>query len=504
MPTTSLQAALDWLDLNAMEGGEYTITVNANETIAPKTLSYNGKTVSVTLDGGSTERTIALSSSGSLFTVGSGVTLTLGDNITLQGRSDNTASLAYVNGGTLVMNTGSKISSNGRGGVYVDSGIFTMNSGIISGNSVFGTSYSGGGVYVASGTFAMSGGTISGNSSSSFSLGSSSRGGGVYVGNGTFIMSGGTISGNSSSIADSSTFSYGGGVYVASGTFAMSGGTVSGNTASATSSYGGGVYVSGGTFTMSGGTVSGNTTSASLSSSCGGGVYVASGTFTMSGGTVSGNTTSAASLSSSCGGGVYVASGTFTMSDGTISGNTASVTSSYSFYSSYGGGVYIKDGTFTKQSGGTIYGANASGSLKNAAINGQAVYVDGSPAKIRINTAGSGVTLDSAVSGAAGGWETPQSVQISLQTMSSDPSLSSYDTYLSVNQSGYFYVDTWNTSYASYTWYWNGEVIDGESASEYTMAAHSRTPGVYELSVVVTTDAGERLSARCRVVIKAN
>jgi parallel beta-helix repeat protein len=294
----SLAQSLAWITSNAVEGGNYAVTLRNDETIGPQSLSYSGKNVNITLNGGTSERWVILSSSGSLFTVRSGVTLTLDNNVTLQGRSNNTASLVMVgSGGTLLLKSGSKITGN--------------------------------------------------------------------------------------------TSSYGGGVYVSSGTFTMSGGTVSGNIAS---SYGGGVFVSAGTFTMSGGTVSGNT------SSFGGGVFVY-GTFTMSGGTVSGNT-----ASSSYGGGVYVASsGTFTMSGGTVSGNTAS--SSYS----YGGGVYVNSsGLFIKQSGGTIYGSNASDSLKNTAYSdsyGHAVYVATSPAKKRNTTAGSGVTLNSGVSDSAGGWE---------------------------------------------------------------------------------------------------
>jgi hypothetical protein len=89
------------------------------------------------------------------------------------------------------------------------------------------------------------------------------------------------------------------------------------------------------------------------------------------------------------------------MSGGTISGNSASS----------GGGVYVfSGGTFIKQSGGTIYGSNESDySLRNTATYGadygHAVYVESSPVKIRNTTAGTGVTLDSAVSGSAGGWE---------------------------------------------------------------------------------------------------
>jgi uncharacterized repeat protein (TIGR02543 family) len=131
-PNLSLAESLAWLDSNAVEGGDYTITVNANESLAPKTLSYSGKNVAITLNGGTSERTVSLSSSGSLFTVESGVTLTLGSNVTVRGRSGNTASLVLVNsGGKLVMESGSKITGNSNssyygGGVFVNSGTFTM------------------------------------------------------------------------------------------------------------------------------------------------------------------------------------------------------------------------------------------------------------------------------------------------------------------------------------------------------------------------------------------
>jgi hypothetical protein len=347
----SLNESLVWLSKYATEGGVCTITLNENETIAPRSLSYDGKHITITLSGGAAERTVDLSSNGSLFTVGSGVTLELGNNITLQGRSSNNAALVRVeSGGTLEMSSGSKICGNTSSSSYY-------------------SSY-GGGVHVGSGTFIMNGGTISGNSSS--------YGGGVYVDWGTFTMSGGTISGN--------TANTGGGVYVDSGTFTMSGGEVSGNTVS--SSAGGGVCVDSGTFTMSGGEVSGNT-----AYSPGGGVYVAyGGTLAMTDGTISGNT-------SSRGGGVFADSGsTFTMSGGTISGNS----------SNSGGGVSVDRGTFTKMSGGVTFGSDASDTLKNTATsdNGHAVYVYVfSGSKKRNSTAGEGVTLDSTKSGSAGGWE---------------------------------------------------------------------------------------------------
>ncbi|GHT97869.1 hypothetical protein FACS1894142_3360 [Spirochaetia bacterium] len=243
VPATTLAGALLWLGANVADQTEYIIELTGNESIDPQTLYFPGKAVTITLRGGSTERTVDLYSVGSLFTVRSGVTLVLDSNITLRGISgitDNTTSLVSVSGGTLVMNDGSKITGNSNrssstsspsygGGVYVSNGVFTMTGGTISYNEVY-CPYSayGGGVDVGNGTFTMSSGTISYNEAS----GQSSSGGGVDVDNGTFTMSGGTISNNRVHAIQS----YGGGV---SGTFTMTGGTISGNTASSASSFGG-------------------------------------------------------------------------------------------------------------------------------------------------------------------------------------------------------------------------------------------------------------------------
>jgi uncharacterized repeat protein (TIGR02543 family) len=335
--------ALAWINANAVAGGAYTITLTRDETIMPITLSCGGKNVSVTIRGDATKRTISLSSKGSLFTVESGVTLTLDNNTVLRGRSDNNKSLVWVkSGGKLVMNTGSEISGNiaaasGGGGVYVgNSGTFTMSGGIISGN------------------------TAAGSSSDPAFYGG---GGGVCVYSGTFTMNGGTISGNTIS------YGYGGGVSVFGSTFVINGGTISGNTSS--QGYGGGVSVSGiptsfgsinSTFTMSGGTISGNT------ASYGGGVSVNGGTFTMSDGTISGNT------STHWGGGIYVVSGTFTKQSGGI--------------------IYGVDANALLKNTAT-----------NGDDYGHAVYVYVNGGKKRDTTAGVGVTLDRRVSGATGGWE---------------------------------------------------------------------------------------------------
>ena len=376
----NLADSLTYISINAVSGDEYYIILGVNESISPKNLSYSGKTVGITLLGSSNERIITLSSNGSMFTVDSSVTLTLDENITLVGISENNASLVFINNdGKLIMNDGAKISGN------------TASSS---------NSYSyGGGVY-SSGTFTMNDGKISGNiassSSTSYTSPANSNGGGIYS-FGTFIMNGGEISGNTASSSYSysssnpNSYSYGGGVY--SNTFTMNGGEITGNTASSSNSssysYGGGVRS--GTFTMNGGKISGNTASSSHSSS---------------------NPFSSPSNSYSYGGGVC--SETFTMNGGEISGNTASSSYSYSYSNSYshGGGVF-SSGTFTKSGDGTITGY-ASDTVNGNVVKigntvqsnkGNAVYLESSPDKRRETTAGPGVNLDSSKDGAAGGWE---------------------------------------------------------------------------------------------------
>ena len=174
----NLSAALTYISSNAVSGDIFLIVLGADESASPRILSYSGKTVGITLRGYGGERTITLTSNGSMFTINNGVTFTLDENITLQGRSTNNSSLVRVNDGT-----------------------FTMNGGEISGNtasssaSASASSY-GGGVYVTSGTFTMNGGEISGNTASSSSA---SYGGGVYVGsNSNFEKTGGIITGYSS------------------------------------------------------------------------------------------------------------------------------------------------------------------------------------------------------------------------------------------------------------------------------------------------------------------
>jgi hypothetical protein len=165
----SLQAALAWVAGNAETNGDYTIILQKNEALAPVNLFYS-KTASVTIKGGSSGSTVSLNTTGSLFAIGSGLTLALDGNVTLAGISNNTKALVQVNtGGTFVMNDGVKITGNAsstNGGALNVGGTFTMNGGEISGNSA---PY-GGGVCVGGGTFTKTGGIIYGSDASAVSL----------------------------------------------------------------------------------------------------------------------------------------------------------------------------------------------------------------------------------------------------------------------------------------------------------------------------------------------
>jgi hypothetical protein len=261
--TMTLASAIAWIRSNATTNGRYTIKMAANATLGSNsfagTSSLNGAnniTIILTTED-VTERTIQLSGTGNLFTLGDNsatdaakVTLKLAGHITLKGVSSNTGSVVRLNKTcSLEMADYAKITGNtntyttdetGGGGVMVNSGTFTMkDNAVITGN----TAKNGGGVCVRTsgnastvpGTFTMNGGTISNNAATD----SSTRGGGgVYTdGSASFTMTGGTISGNTASSG------YGGGVLLryrsldnnvtyVTPTFSKTGGTIYGNTTS--------------------------------------------------------------------------------------------------------------------------------------------------------------------------------------------------------------------------------------------------------------------------------
>jgi parallel beta-helix repeat protein len=417
---------LNWVRDNGEPGKNYVITVTRDEAIAPYTFTvgtfvaptgFAGACVTLESDSDEEERTISSNGNDVLFSMQAASTapktsLVLGKNITLQGRSGNTASVIAINANTQVtMLAWSKITGNTKtngvgAGVYVNGGTFVMHGGKISENICSNSSASsaqGGGVYVtmSGGAFIMTGGTITGNkttgngagvyvtNSATFTMldgiisnnkitGGGYSGGGVWSG-GTFTMSGGAITGNEAT-------GNGGGVYVnSSTTFTMSNSTISGNKAlcTVTGNYGngGGVY-SGGTFTMPNSEISDNEASHSIfggGRGNGGGVFTQGGVFTMSNSKISRNKATDGNGEKN-GGGVCLsgASGTFIMLSGEISGNEAAAA---------GGAVYVNGGAFMLQ-GGTLSGNTANyGGAVYLAANSNACQFTMSDGVIRDSTA---------------------------------------------------------------------------------------------------------------------
>jgi uncharacterized repeat protein (TIGR02543 family) len=343
---------------NSGNSKNYIINVTDSFDIPGYTSNTFGSASSIKVSIRGEGKTISLSFTGNILRIGVNQTVILRD-VSLQGRSNNTTGLVYLNGT----------------GTYAEA-IFTMNSGKISGNS---SSNNGAGVYINNGTFTMNGGEISGNSSSGSTA--NSGGGGVYVNSGTFVMNGGEISSNTSS-SGIAAYSGGGGVYVASGTFTMNDGEISGNTSFGSggnnnNTGGGGVFIYNGIFIMYAGKISGNTTSGGYYGN-GGGVNVDRGTFTMYGGEISDNT--ARGSSNGSGGGVYLRSigviyGTFAMYGGKITSNTA-INGSGGGVS--GGGIFtmnggeISDNTATNNGGGVSVSSILDGGVSpsNFTMNG--------------------------------------------------------------------------------------------------------------------------------------
>lgn len=164
---------------------------------------------------------------GTMFTVESGTTLTLGGTLQVNGAGIEAAGSAFAVMGVLTLESGVIITNhNGASAVSVTNGSFAMNGGSINGNVA-----SNGTVNLSSSSFVMNAGQIKSNRTV--------NGGGVYANDSTLDIRGGDICLNNAS--------NGGGVYIAKGSMAMSGGRIYGNTAGSGAS----VYTNG-SVTLSG------------------------------------------------------------------------------------------------------------------------------------------------------------------------------------------------------------------------------------------------------------
>ena len=264
----TLKGALDWIEGHATTAGyaTYAIQLDTNETLSGKrVLSYAGTAVEVRIRGYSAV-TVTGGTADGLFEVGSGVTLVLGNHLTVSGAGlalTDYAGFILVNGGVLEMHAGSTISGLD---VYQDCGAvvvgamssiapasaFKMLGGEISGNitSIPGaeeTPSSHGAVLLRrNGQFTMSGGSITNNT----------RGVVIAGPQASFTMSGGSITGNGKIIENGAVTVPANGMRAAGvcvgqnlyvGTFTMTGGEISGNGGPGVGTAlppGGGVYVS--------------------------------------------------------------------------------------------------------------------------------------------------------------------------------------------------------------------------------------------------------------------
>ena len=121
VPANNVTAAVAHVNANP---GEYTLLVGADTDLpGHATGGFNVSGVNLTIIGIGDERRISLSSNGRMFTVGAagqtGISLTIGNNITLVGRNaaaagaNNDQTLVLVqNGASLTMNAGAQITGN--------------------------------------------------------------------------------------------------------------------------------------------------------------------------------------------------------------------------------------------------------------------------------------------------------------------------------------------------------------------------------------------------------
>jgi len=243
VPANNVAAAVAHVNANP---GEYTLLVGENTSLPGHTTGgLNASDASLTIIGIGGARTISLSSNGRMFTVGAtgqtGISLTIGNNITLVGRNtaavgaNNNQPLVVVqNGASLTMNAGARITGNTTGGagaagqaggvrVTGAGSLFTMNGGVISGNVAIGN-IAGGAVRVDdAASFRMYGGYIENNEASAG--GTTSAGGGVFITGApttTFTMLGGTIRNNRAPNSPNGAT----GVRVVNGAFRFVGGVI--------------------------------------------------------------------------------------------------------------------------------------------------------------------------------------------------------------------------------------------------------------------------------------
>jgi hypothetical protein len=226
--TKSLEVTVQTLSqrISEISGTTATLILFADETLPPLKLLNN---TNLTLISDGVERIIRLAENGRLFTLPATTSLTLENNVTLQGitknidgaSADNNDCVIAVQGGTLTMKEGSKITGNTVGagtgnsrtaGVTLNAAgaTFIMQGGSITENTTLENPNAAGAVWIGSGaednvcTFTMSGGIISNNRATGSTTISC---GGVFLArkNIVFEKTGGIIYGGSATGGNANT-----------------------------------------------------------------------------------------------------------------------------------------------------------------------------------------------------------------------------------------------------------------------------------------------------------
>ena len=301
------------------------ITVNGD-----KTLDLNGKTITT--------------STASLFTVGSGASLTITDDTDITDSKTTAGGNKYGRQGTL---NGYEltyyVTESTASGTATSETLYKHTVNFSSAGKIVSTSTGDNVIKVEGGTLSIEGGVISSNGSHAVVL-STSKGG-------TMNMSGGLIKGKNGG-------SDGAGIYMGSGNLNMSGGYIAGGS----SGKGGGIYMNSGTINLTEDAVI--AANKATANGAGGGIYINSGVLNLAGGTVASNWVDSGDDSN--GGGIYVNSGTISMTDGYVTNNSKYGGRNNAYGQSGGGGIayntakmymsggYIT-GNYSQEAGGGVY-----------------------------------------------------------------------------------------------------------------------------------------------------
>jgi hypothetical protein len=355
--TSGLSGAIN---LSTSSGGLGVLTLSKNLTI-------NGSGATITVEGGSSS---GVSTNAQVFSVSSGVTITLQD---------------------LTISNGFK---TGNGGGIVNSGNLTITSCTISNNEAFNSSsvgnVKGGGVYnSSSGQLTINSSTISGNTTSETSTGSAYAGG-LCNDQGTATINDTSITGNTLS-----TGGHGSGAGVAnvanpsgSATMTLNRCTISGNTMTGTGhyGYGGGIFnrTQAGSLSVNYTTISGNTVNG-FTHTDGGGLFSNGLSATLTNCTVAGNSTTIVSGGTASDGGAGLSnfSGTLSLVNCTVASNTDSTAK---------GGFYVNGGTVNLIN--TIFSGNTNSSGALDITRGQGTVNATNCLLKTAVTAGSGNTIN--------------------------------------------------------------------------------------------------------------